>query len=106
MALVYTRKADRKRLVVGAWVWHAVEVVVYGCRQGLRVVAYAALWPRVLGPRAVRVVVTRDPSGRMRDCYLFTTDLSASDGWVTITLLFTGGRPHYKARVLSGPGAR
>jgi hypothetical protein len=76
------QKADRKRLGVGAWVWQAVEVVVYSCRQGLKVVAYAALWPRVLGPRAVRVVVVRDPSGRMRDCYLFTTDLSASDGWV------------------------
>ncbi len=76
------QKAERKRLGVGAWVWQAVEVVVYGCRQGLKVVAYAALWPRVVGPRAVRVVVVRDPSGRMRDCYLFTTDLSASDGWV------------------------
>ena len=75
-------KADRKRIQAGAWLWQAVEVVVYGCTQCLKVVAYPALWPRVLGPRAARVVVVRDPSGRMRDCYLFTTDLSASDAWV------------------------
>jgi Transposase DDE domain len=75
-------KADRKRLAVGPWLWQAVEVVVYGCTQGLKVVAYSALWPRVLGQRTARVVVVRDPSGRMRDCYLFTTDLSASDAWV------------------------
>jgi len=28
------------------------------------------------------VVVVRDPSGRMRDCYLFTTDRKASLSWV------------------------
>jgi len=36
----------------------------------------------VLGYRAIQVVVVRDPSGRMRDCYLFTTDLEASLSWV------------------------
>jgi hypothetical protein len=75
-------KADRQRSAAGAWLWQAVEVVVYGCTQGLKVVAYPALWPRVLGQRAARVVVVRDPSGRMRDCYLFSTDLSTSDAWV------------------------
>jgi hypothetical protein len=39
----------------------------------------------VLGYRAIQVVVVRDPSGRMRDCYLFTTDLKARLSWV-ITL--------------------
>jgi len=75
-------KADRKRSAAGAWRWQAVEVVLYGCAQGLKIVADAALWPRVLGQRPARVVVVRDPSGRRRDCYLFTTDLSASDAWV------------------------
>jgi hypothetical protein len=74
--------ADRKRVQAGPWLWQAVEVVVYGCARCLRVVAYEALWPTVLGRRAARVVVVRDPEGRMRDCYLFTTDLSASDAWV------------------------
>jgi hypothetical protein len=76
------QKADRKHGVVGAWLWQAVEVVVYGCARCLKVVAYEALWPHVLGQRAARVVVVRDPEGRMRDCYLFTTDLAASDAWV------------------------
>ena len=32
--------------------------------------------------RVIQVVVVRDPSGRMRDCYLFTTDLQARLSWV------------------------
>ena len=76
------QKADRKRLAAGPWLWQAVEVVVYGCARCLKAVAYEALWPRVLGQRAARVVVVRDPSGRMDDCYLFTTDRSASESWV------------------------
>jgi hypothetical protein len=76
------QKADRKRVQAGPWLWQAVEVVIYGCARALRAVAYEALWPTVLGQRAARVVVVRDPSGRMRDCYLFTTDLAASDAWV------------------------
>jgi DDE family transposase len=75
-------KADRKRLAAGPWLWQAVEVVVYGCGRCLKTVAYEALWPTVLGPRTARLVVVRDPSGRMRDCYLFTTDLSAREAWV------------------------
>src|SRR5262249_37871880 len=76
------RKADRKRLAVGPWLWQAVAVGGYGCARSPKAGAHEALWPRVLGQRAARIVVVRDPSGRMRDCYLFTTDLSASDGWV------------------------
>lgn len=75
-------KADRKRLTVGDWVWQDVGVTVYGCTRSLRALAYEAVWPTVLGYRAIRVVVVRDPSGRMRDCYLFTTDLRASLSWV------------------------
>src|SRR5262249_26562471 len=41
-----------------------------------------AVWPTVLGYRALQVVVVRDPSGRMRDAYLFTTDVRASLSWV------------------------
>jgi len=76
------QKADRKRLAAGPWLWQAVEVFVYGCARGLKAVAYEALWPTVLGQRPARIVVVRDPEGRMRDCYLFTTDLAARDAWV------------------------
>jgi hypothetical protein len=70
-------KADRKRSATGDWVWQEVSVTVYGCARVLRAFAYAAVWPRVLGLRPVRVVVVRDPEGRMWDAYLFTTDLGA-----------------------------
>jgi len=52
-------------------------VTVYGCARVLRAFAYEAVWPRVLGLRPIRVVVVRDPEGRLWDAYLFTTDLGA-----------------------------
>ncbi len=75
-------KADRKRLPTGPWRWREVVVTVYGQARTLRAFSYRALWPTVLGLRAIQVVVVRDPTGRMRDCYLFTTDLRASVSWV------------------------
>jgi hypothetical protein len=75
-------KADRKRTTTGDWVWQDVEVTVYGCVRSLQALAYEVVWPTVLGYRAFQVVVVRDPSGRMRDCYLFTTDRQASLSWV------------------------
>jgi hypothetical protein len=77
-------KADRKRTIVGEWVWQAVSVLIYGCFRELQVVSYEAVWPRVLGLRPIKVVVVRDPEGRMRDAYLFTTDLRARETWVII----------------------
>jgi hypothetical protein len=71
-------KADRKRTMTGDWVWQDVAVSVYGGARSLKALAYEVVWPTVLGYRAIQVVVVRDPSGRMRDGYLFTTDLKAS----------------------------
>jgi hypothetical protein len=75
-------KADRKREEVGDWVWQDVGVAVYGRARSLKALAYEVVWPTVLGYRVIQVVVVRDPSGRMRDCYLFTTDRKASLSWV------------------------
>jgi DDE superfamily endonuclease len=75
-------KADRKRSTVGAWVWQALVVTLYGDPHALQAFAYEALWPTVLGKRPIQVVVVRDPSGKMRDAYLFTTDLTARLQWV------------------------
>jgi hypothetical protein len=75
-------KADRKRTSVGEWLWQRIEVAVYGERRCLSVVGYEAVWPRVLGLRPLQVVVVRDPERRMRDCYLFTTDVGATAAWV------------------------
>jgi hypothetical protein len=76
------RKADRKRTRTGEWLWQKVSACVYGEERQLQAVSYQAVWPRVLGLRPIRVVVVRDPSGRMDDIYLFTTDLKASLAWV------------------------
>jgi len=75
-------KADRKRTSVGEWLWQRIDVAVYGESRSLCVVRYEAVWPRVLGLRPLQVVVVRDPERRMRDCYLFTTDLRATANWV------------------------
>jgi hypothetical protein len=77
-------KADRKRSDRGDWVWQAVEVPMYGRVRQLWAVAYEAVWPRVLGLRPIRIVVVRDPEGRLRDGYLFTTDMQAEPGWVIV----------------------
>jgi len=76
------RKADRKRTALGDWLWQKVLVCVYGKERELQAVRYRAVWPRVLGLRPIEIVVVRDPSGRMDDIYLFTTDLTASPLWV------------------------
>ncbi len=75
-------KADRQRSSMGEWLWQCLEVAVYGESRSLQVVSYEAVWPRVLGLRPIRIVVVRDPQRRMKDCYLFTTDLQASVNWV------------------------
>jgi DDE superfamily endonuclease len=75
-------KADRKRTAVADGRWQAVGVTIYGTQRTLQAVSYVAVWPRVLGLRPIRVVVVRDPEGRMDDVYLFTTDRGASLVWV------------------------
>jgi len=75
-------RADRKRCKVGAGVWRAVTARAYGKERPLRVLSYLAVWPTVLGLRPILIVVVRDPSGKMRDCYLFTTELERPVEWV------------------------
>lgn len=75
-------KADRKRTDKGPWLFQAVSVLAYGKERHLRAVSYEAVWPHVLGLRPIQIVVVRDPSGKMRDGYLFTTDLKAGGDWV------------------------
>jgi hypothetical protein len=75
-------KADRKRTTTGNGGWQAVAVAVYGCTRSLKVLAYEVVWPTVSKLRPLQVVVVRDPEGRMRDAYLFTTDTRARPEWV------------------------
>jgi DDE superfamily endonuclease len=75
-------KADRKRTASGDWVWRSLTVTVYGERRTLQAFSYEVVWPTVLGLRPIRVVVVRDPEGKLRDGYLFTTDRQARPEWV------------------------
>ena len=40
---------------------------------------------RSAGVAPIQIVVVRDPEGKFRDAYLFTTDLGASLSWVVAT---------------------
>jgi hypothetical protein len=76
------KKANRKRSSTGDWLWQTLSVCVYGKIRELKALRYEVVWPRVLGSRPIQIVAVRDPSGRMEDIYLFTTDLNASPSWV------------------------
>jgi hypothetical protein len=78
-------KADRARSGFSDWAWQTVTVTAYGLCRELRALSYEVVWPTVLGLRVIRVVVVRDPSGKMRDAYLFSTDLKAELVWVIET---------------------
>jgi hypothetical protein len=78
------RKADKNKSKEGPWHWQEVTVQAYGKVRTLLALSYEAVWPHVLGLRPIKVVVVRDPEGKMRDCYLFTTDTKARLGWVIV----------------------
>ena len=48
----------------------------------MKVLSYQVVWPKVLGLRPILVVLVRDPLGKFKDAYLFTTDLSADAAWL------------------------
>lgn len=75
-------KADRKRKASGEWRWREVTVTAYGRVRTLWTLSYEAVWPSVAGLRPLQVVVVRDPEGRLRDGYLFTTAVTATPEWV------------------------
>jgi hypothetical protein len=65
--------------------WQAVQAVAYGLTRTLRVLTYTVVWPHVLGTRAARLVVVRDPEDKFEDTNLFTTKLDALPVWVIET---------------------
>jgi hypothetical protein len=79
------KKADRNRSGRGPWVWQTIEATAYGVTRTLQVVSFEAVWPEVLGPVPILVVLVRDPEGKFKDKYLFTTDLTADLSWVIST---------------------
>ena len=76
------KKADRNHSGQGPWTWQTVKATAYGVTRKLRVVSFQAVWPEVFGLTPILVVLVRDPRGKFKDKYLFTTDLSADAAWV------------------------
>ena len=54
--------------------WEKLELTVYGRRVIIRVKSQLCMWYTVAGTREVRMVVTRDPAGRIDDRAYFSTD--------------------------------
>ncbi len=79
------KKADRNRSGRGPWTWQTVKATAYGVTRKLQVVSFQAVWPEVHGLVPILVVLVRDPRGKFKDKYLFTTDLSADVAWVIET---------------------
>jgi hypothetical protein len=61
----------------GVW-WKHVTVNERGKMRERLVFCFEALWYHVCGEKPVLIVISRDPSGKERDDYFFTTDLAAS----------------------------
>jgi len=79
------RKADRNRNGNGPWTWQTVEATAYGVNRSLEVISFLAVWPKVLELIPILVVLVRDPEGKFKDKYLFTTDVNAELSWVIST---------------------
>ena len=79
------KKADRNRSNNGPWTWQTVEATAYGVTRSLQVISFLAVWPKVLELVPILVVLVRDPEGKFKDKYLFTTDVNAELSWVIST---------------------
>lgn len=58
--------------------WKTLTVTIYGKKVVIKVKTMTCLWYTVAGTRLVRIVVTRDPSGRINDRAYFTTNANCS----------------------------
>ena len=56
--------------------WRSVVLPIYGRQVHAQVKTQAGLWYRVAGQRTVRMLLTRDPKGRIKDRAYVCTDLS------------------------------
>ena len=63
--------------------WHKTTLSIYGRKIPALIKTCVVLWYRVAGPRPVRLVVTRDPKGRIDDRAYFATGAD----WPSETIL-------------------
>jgi hypothetical protein len=79
------RQADQAASPPSRWLWTGIQVRAYGQERRFQVVAFAALWPKVLGYRPLQVVVVRPLDKGFGEVYYFTTDVAARPAWVVET---------------------
>lgn len=53
--------------------WKKATVTIYGRSVPVMILTFVATWFHVTGPRPLRIVITRDPSGRLADRAFFST---------------------------------
>ena len=58
--------------------WRTIRPTIYGREVPVQIKTQVGMWYCVAYTRLVRIVVTRDPKGRIEDRAYFTTDLSLS----------------------------
>jgi len=63
-------------IAAGVKHWERRVVVVYGRKRVRLVHSFRALWWHVAKGRIFRVVIVRDPAGKQKDDFFFTTDLN------------------------------
>lgn len=64
--------------------WKKMTLLIYGKKVAVKVKTMVCLWYTVAGTKRVRMVVTRDPSGRINDRAYFTTDADRSEDAVIV----------------------
>jgi hypothetical protein len=76
------KKADEGDSGSDRWRWKTICVQAYGEERRFNVCSFQAVWPKVLGTRAIQVVLCRCLDEGYGDVYLYTTDLEAAVEWV------------------------
>lgn len=64
--------------------WKTLTLVIYGREVAIKVKTMVCLWYTVAGTKCVRMVVTRDPSGRINDRAYFTTVADSSEDAILV----------------------
>ena len=70
------------QIAEGVGRWERRVVVAYGKRRVRLLYSFQILWWKVAKGRLIQVIIVRDPAGKEKDDFFFTTDLSMKPGKV------------------------
>ena len=78
------RLPSPKALAKSRTPWRTVTLTIYGRKVAIKVKTVTCLWYTVAGTTRVRMILTRDPSGRINDRAYFTTNAKNSAGAILV----------------------